>query len=63
MLTSQLVSATDLHERYYRLPERGLFPNLIRRLIIDSDASVRWIHFRAHEGTALPGWDGIIDQA
>ena len=63
MVHTQLITGTDLHERYYRHFERGLFPDLIRRLILASDKSVRWLHFRAHEGTALAGWDGLIDQA
>jgi len=63
MLTAQLISATDLHDRSFRLAERGLFPELIRRLILASDSSVRWLHFRGHEGTAIEGWDGSIDQA
>lgn len=63
MLTAHLITATELHEREVRLAERGLFPELIRRLLIASDPSVRWIHFRAHEGTAIGGWDGRIEHA
>lgn len=63
MLTTKLITAQDLHDRSFRLAERGIFPDLIRRLIIASDKSVRWLHFRAHEGTAIGGWDGRIDQA
>lgn len=63
MITTQLITATDLHERSVRLAERGLFPDLIRRLILASDSSVRWLHFRAHEGIAIGGWDGRIEQA
>ncbi|MDO1447413.1 hypothetical protein Q0590_14185 [Rhodocytophaga aerolata] len=63
MIFSQLITATDLIERNYHLQERGIFPDLIRRLILHSDPSVKWIHFRAHEGTAIGGWDGIIEEA
>ncbi|MFC6225630.1 hypothetical protein ACFP2F_20455 [Hymenobacter artigasi] len=58
-----LVTASDLTERHYRLVERGLFPDLIRRLILISDHSVRDIQFRAYESIAISGWDGSIDQA
>ena len=57
------VTASDLTERHYRLFERGLFPDLIRRLILLSDNSVRDIQFRAHESIAISGWDGSIDYA
>jgi hypothetical protein len=63
MHLSHLITATDLTERQYRLAERGLFPDLIRCLILASDDLVRGIQFRAYESVAISGWDGIVDQA
>ncbi len=63
MTFSQLISAIDLIERNYRLNERGVFPDLVRRLILRSDPSVKWVHFRAYEGVAIGGYDGSIDTA
>ncbi|MBF9239517.1 hypothetical protein I2I05_19140 [Hymenobacter sp. BT683] len=58
-----LVTATDLTERHYRLEERGLFPDLVQRLILSSDLSVRGLQFRSYESIAISGWDGIVEQA
>ncbi len=53
----ELVDATQLHQWAERQQARGLFPLLIRRLLV-ATPGVSAISVRTAEGTDLSGWDG-----
>lgn len=52
-----LVNALDLDRWADTLESKGVFPELMRRLLAQTPG-VSNINIRAHEGTAAPGWDG-----
>ena len=52
-----LVNAVDLDRWADTLESKGVFPELMRRLLAQTPG-VSNINIRAHEGTAAPGWDG-----
>ncbi len=60
-LSPLLVGATDLELWANRRDAQGLLPMLVRRLVMAAGNGVEHISFRAEEGIALPGWDGIVN--
>lgn len=57
-----LVNALDLDRWAATLESKGLFPELMRRLLAQTPG-VTNINIRAREGTAAPGWDGAATSA
>lgn len=55
-----LPSASDISDWARRRDAQQVLPQLIRRLI-EATSTLRRLDFRAGEGVALPGWDGISD--
>ena len=60
MTSPTLVDATDLEQWADRLEAQGLFPQLVRRLILATGQQLRKVSFRSGEGTRHRGWDGVV---
>jgi len=60
MRSALLVDATELRSWAKRRDAQALLPRMIRRLVHASVDRVIRAGFRAGEGIALPGWDGIV---
>lgn len=59
----RLIDGKDLSQWAERLDAKGLFPELISRLILASTGnSVKRLRFRASDSTQLEGWDGVCEQ-
>jgi hypothetical protein len=60
MIHATLIDATDLSLWAKRHDAQARLPQLIRRLVLASVARAERLHFRAHEGISLEGWDGVV---
>jgi hypothetical protein len=58
-----LATATDLHRWSVLRESQGYLPQLVRRLIAATANGLVRLSFRAGEGVALPGWDGVVQAA
>jgi hypothetical protein len=61
MLHQLLVTATDLDRWADLLEGKATFPELLRRLIINTSPSLISISFDSAEGIQLGGWDGLTN--
>src|ERR1035438_9039733 len=59
----RLIDATDLSQWAERLDAKGLFPQLLERLIlVSSGNSTKQLLFRSGDSIHQEGWDGICEQ-
>lgn len=56
-----LATATDLHRWSDLRESQGVLPQLVRRLSAATANGLVGLSFRAGEGVALPGWDGVVE--
>ena len=59
----RLIDATDLAQWASRLDSKGMFPQLIERLILVSTGNAaNRLRFRANDSIQQEGWDGVCEQ-
>src|SRR5258708_38206271 len=60
MRSAMLIDAAELTSWAKRRDAQALLPKLVRRLVHGSVDRVIRASFRAGEGVALSGWDGVV---
>lgn len=61
MSSGALCNAADLEAWADRREAQSVLPDVVRRLILASEAGINKLHVRSGEGVHLPAWDGIVE--